>query len=635
MRLSSSTPQSQPMAKEGLTRRRLSSRTIRFLLLAVVIIALVSGAIWWRTTTTNAPTLPPATVPVTWGNLDVTVSSSGSVQPTQSINLSFQTSGQVKEVLVKVGDKVEVGQVLARLDDQQLRLQVQQAEADLQIAQAQLDKAKTGSATPEEIAQARANLQAAQAQLQQTRTGNVTQADIANAEASLRSAQAKLDALKNPSPDKISAAELTLTRARENLESIRTARSAAKTRAQQDLNIAANAVRTAQEELNKIYWDTHDANGNFKLSPGEPGYEALQSRYNDAVRAEQDAQARKAQAEITFNEAVQQEIVDVREAEAAVADAQAQLNALRNPSPNDIVQAQAAVDQARANLAKLRQGGTSAEIASAQAQIDRNQAQLDALTAPSSTSDIAIAEASVIQAQAKLETAKSQLANATLTAPFNGIVANVSIIPGDIVGSGGNTPISLIDTSSLYLELQISESEIMQIEPGQNVKISFETVPDETFRGTIDSVAPAGVKQQNLTTYTVRVRFDPQGVDLKVGLTGDADITVERRENVIQVPNRALKRNGNTYTVQVQRPNESAPATIPVEVGISNGVSTEIVRCITTNDQCLKEGDQLVLDIPGIGDQQAGQGQMIRLGEGTGDPSNASGPPIPVFQPAP
>ncbi|HHN94246.1 MAG TPA: efflux RND transporter periplasmic adaptor subunit [Anaerolineae bacterium] len=98
------------------------------------------------------------------GTLLVSVSGSGSVEPLRRVNLTFEGLGTVAEVAVQVGDRVQAGDLLARLDDDQLALQVEQAQAALALAQAQYAQVAAG-ARPQEIASAEANLRAAESRL--------------------------------------------------------------------------------------------------------------------------------------------------------------------------------------------------------------------------------------------------------------------------------------------------------------------------------------------------------------------------------------------------------------------------------------------------------------------------------------
>ncbi len=606
----------------------------RSLLGLLALAALLTGLAAWRAWSVGADAAPTPSAPVARANLAIAVEGSGVVQPARSVDLPFQSSGQVREVLVKPGDRVAAGQPLARLDDRDQRLQVQQAEADLKTAQSKLDQARAGSATPQDIAQAQAGLAAAEAQLEKAHTGNVTAADLRSAEAQLRAAQAQLDALRNPSPDKISAAQLRLTQAQASLQTTRDGELAAKTRTELDQQRAVDALTQAQSEYATALrnWQYVQDTGNDPIQPSttDPqGRDAANTlsdgqrqRYYDAfVKAEaalHSAETAVQQAQVAYDNARGQEAANVRAAEAQVADAQQQLEALLHPSRAGIAQAQASVDQARAWLDGLRQGGTAADVAVAQAQLDQTRAGLEKLTAPAAAPEVAAAEAGLAQAQAKLDAARLDLDHATLVAPFDGIVSKVNIVPGGVVGTGA--AVSIVDSSNLHLDIDVSESDIARIAPGQPVDISFETIAGQEFAGTVVSVAPTGDESQNVVTYLVQVQFDPGAAPVKMGMTAGASIEVERKENVIQVPNRAIQTSGQLRTIQVLYGQEQVPVTVAVQTGASDGSMTEIVSCVETGSLCLREGDQVTINLPSAATGQAdpGAGNMIRLGPGAG-----------------
>ncbi|MBE9005227.1 efflux RND transporter periplasmic adaptor subunit [Fortiea sp. LEGE XX443] len=130
------------------------------------------------------------TQPVERQNLAIAVSANGTVKPERSINLSPKNSGVLKKLLVKEGDIVKQGQILAYMDDSNLRGNLIQAQGQLAQAQANLQKAQAGN-RPQDIGQAQAQLDESEANLRKVETGNRPQ-DIAQAQARLRSAQANL-----------------------------------------------------------------------------------------------------------------------------------------------------------------------------------------------------------------------------------------------------------------------------------------------------------------------------------------------------------------------------------------------------------------------------------------------------------
>jgi HlyD family secretion protein len=131
------------------------------------------------------------TVPATSKNVTLRIKASGKVVPVQTVNLSPKTSGLLVELLVEQGDRVEQGQIIARMDNADLQAQLIQARANLTKAEAQLAQARAGN-RPEEISQARSRLAQAEAQLAQARAGNRPE-EIEQARAQVEAAQAKVN----------------------------------------------------------------------------------------------------------------------------------------------------------------------------------------------------------------------------------------------------------------------------------------------------------------------------------------------------------------------------------------------------------------------------------------------------------
>jgi HlyD family secretion protein len=133
------------------------------------------------------------TVPAQAEDITLRITASGSVVPIQSVNLSPKTSGRLRELYVEQGERVEQGQVVARMEDADVKARVAQAQANLNKAQASLAEGISGS-RPEEIRSAQARLLQAQARLNQARTGNPSEVDQTRAQ--VKAAQSRLDLAK-------------------------------------------------------------------------------------------------------------------------------------------------------------------------------------------------------------------------------------------------------------------------------------------------------------------------------------------------------------------------------------------------------------------------------------------------------
>jgi HlyD family secretion protein len=635
-----------------------------FIGLALVTVALLIAAAWYALAWQATANAEVPTVPITQGTIQITVEGSGTVKPEQSVDVFFQGGGKIKEVLVAQNQNVKAGQVLARLDDRELRLHVRQAEADLKTAEAEVEATKKGSTTPEQVAEAQAAIRGAEAQLHKAQTGNVTSADIAQAEAVVRQAEAQLHkAQTGPEPDAVSNAETALHQAEQHLQQVSASASAAKTTAQQTMHKAADDVRLAQEAYSAAFWDNDQAQNGRDPRSGQrfvttDEADAKKRTYEEALRQARlrlsQAETSVEQAKVAYENARQQEINEVATAQAQVDNARVKLNeTLKGPKAPDVSSAQAQVDQARAQLAKLKQGGTHADITAARAQVDQARAQLaklkqggthaditaaraqveqlqaslEQLQAPVPETDLQKAEAGVAQAAAKLEAAKLKLDQAVLEAPFDGTITAHTAVPGSFAstGAGGSAAFTLADLSTLHLDVSLSESDIARVKQGQTVGISFDALPDQTFEGKVSSISPTAQEQNSVVTYLVRVDFDPKGADIKAGMTASASFIIEEKQGVIQVPNRAIKTSGPEKSIQVLYKGKLEH--VIVETGITDGTVTEIVTCVQTGNQCLRPGDRIVSNAtPSTTERSAAEDNMlIQIGPNTG--ARPQGPP--------
>jgi HlyD family secretion protein len=523
---------------------------------AAIIVALVAALLLARgagsgtATTTNTTT-------VTRGSIVASVAGSGTVAAAQMLDLSFQLSGTVAEVLVAEGDTVTAGQPLARLDSRDLEVQVASAQAALDSARARLAQTAEGNATPEQIA--------------------ASKASVASAQAQLRSAQAQLNALKDPASDQVSTAETDLRQAELELQATRDNASATKTKAEQDMNRAVDNLTQAQSAfaLAKRHWEWVEANGTDPVNPTTTGAngkkvkntlsEGQRAQYYDKlVQAEaalRSAEQAVAQAQVTFDNARQAEVANVQKAEATLANAQTQLAALKTPDKNDLAQRQASVDQARAALAQA-------------------QANLAQLTAPATASDQRIQQASVAQAEQSLRQAQLKLAQATLTAPFDGIVSAVNIVPGSSV-TATVPAVSLVDRDPLHVELKLSENDVAKVKLGQSVTLTIDALKGWQATGTVSYIAPAAETTNGVVTYPVRVDVADTDARVKVGMTANLSIMTATKDNVLLVPNSALLPKGAGRVVQIPGANGRGITEVEVQTGLTDGTYTEIVSGLT------------------------------------------------------
>jgi multidrug resistance efflux pump len=331
--------------------------------------------------------------------------------PADQSTLVFTVPGRVSEILVEEGDRVESGEVLARLENvESLEMKVSSADLAVLEAEQNINELKE-----------KANLVYTQAQV-----------ELIQAKQELINAERAWD-------------EVDTDEFQEDLDDARI-----------EMNDAEDDLEDAEEDL-----DEHE-----DLDEDNP----IRERYEEDV---EDAQQEYDEAKWAFND-LQNEYDLVK----------AQLEA-----------AQAALNDAEQRVEDTRDGPDPDELALANASLD--------------------------QAKALLSAAESALADAELTAPFAGKVVRLELVEGAQVSAGAMAMI-LIDDSEWFVETNdLTEDEIVGIEEGDEVSISFDALPDKTFTGEVESISDYFVEQYGDITYVVRIRLGDLDDRLRWGMTAE------------------------------------------------------------------------------------------------------------------
>ena len=162
-------------------------------------------------------------------------------------------------------------------------------------------------------------------------------------------------------------------------------------------------------------------------------------------------------------------------------------------------------------------------------------------SAENSLADAALA---VQNAQLSLQSAQQALDSYTITSPISGTVIEKNLKTGDQLNGGDSGAMAVIfDLSQLELQMDVSELDIGQIQPGQTVAITAEALPGQTFTGVVEKVSVNGTTTDGFTTYPVTILLSEYG-DLNPGMNVSAHIIVERAENALCVPAEAVNSDG-------------------------------------------------------------------------------------------
>ncbi|WP_455376114.1 efflux RND transporter periplasmic adaptor subunit [Kaarinaea lacus] len=224
----------------------------------------------------------------------------------------------------------------------------------------------------------------------------------------------------------------------------------------------------------------------------------------------------------------------------------------------DTKQLQARVNQARASLqlAKARVEEATATVEETREKNKRMQAlaskglcaqeDCDAALATYNRAKASLAstKAQVVQAKAALDAEMTTLQKATIYSPINGIVLKRNVEPGQTVAASLQTPVLFTlaeNLTQMELQVDVDEADVGQVSEGQKAVFSVDAYPDKNFPAEITEVHLAPQTVEGVVTYEAVLRVDNSELLLRPGMTATADIEVKTLENVLLVPNQALR----------------------------------------------------------------------------------------------
>lgn len=216
-----------------------------------------------------------------------------------------------------------------------------------------------------------------------------------------------------------------------------------------------------------------------------------------------------------------------------------------------IAQGDAAVASARASLATAEAALANAEADYARKNalvgrqlVARSDADLARAARDQARAQVQAARAQIDQQIASTRTARLNLERAVIRSPVDGVVLTRSIEPGQTVAASLQAPVLFQiaeDLSKMEIVLAIDEADIGQVKPGQGVTFTVDAFPDRQFRGEVQQVRLSATNSNNVITYPVVVAVDNHEQLLLPGMTANAEIEVNRRDDVLRVPNAALR----------------------------------------------------------------------------------------------
>jgi HlyD family secretion protein len=263
------------------------------------------------------------------------------------------------------------------------------------------------------------------------------------------------------------------------------------------------------------------------------------------------------------------------------------------PNPGDdvtpqIIQAENSVQLADVNAAGVQnQGADVAALAAANAQIVSAQIELDRLLNGPSETELLISAKELEIARLAVQQAELTMNRALLTVPFDGVIWKNDLVVGEIPPQGA--AMQLIDASLLVLDVAVDETDIVDVQIGQQVKLSIDALPGAEVSGQVIRVAITPVQTGQLVTYTVGIVLDKMDETIRIGMTATATIIVNELQDVLTLPNRFIRIDRTTQQAYVAVELDSGIfVERPVVLGVRNETDSQIVSG-------LRAGERVVL----------------------------------------
>jgi HlyD family secretion protein len=222
------------------------------------------------------------------------------------------------------------------------------------------------------------------------------------------------------------------------------------------------------------------------------------------------------------------------------------------------------------------------DLALKRAAYEDAQREYDRLQDGADSPEVAAAEARVAAAQATLNMSR-------IASPFAGTVTQAEAAPGDQVASGG-TAFRVDDLSDFLVDVQVSEVDINSVKMGQDVSLTFDAILGKTYHGKVVEVGQAGNLDQGVVNFTVTLQLTDADEAVKPGMTAGVNIVVTELQDVLLIPNRAVRFVDNQRVVYVLQDG------LPVMKDIRLGPSSDTYSALADGE--IKQDDLIILNPP-------------------------------------
>ena len=550
------------------TREYIAANKIKSILGAIVILVIIFYTYKHFTATTGETTYVTGTA--TKDTIVASITESGQVETDHELDLKPQASANVVYVAHAAGDKVSSGDLIVELDTTDAEKAVRDAQANLQSAQLSLEKIQE-PANNTTVLQAQNSL--AQAKLSLSNSYDNGFSSIANAFNDLPNVINGLNGVLYNSDVN------TTTNQQENIDFYGNAAGELENstnlgEAAQFKSDAATSFTAAQTAYNTNFADFKNVSRNSDPATIK---NLLTETYNTSVLISNAIKSANNLIQYYQNNVTAANKVPVPKSTAQLNTLSGYTNTV-NTDVSSLSNSQTTIDTDE--LAVPEQAASLAQV----------QSGADAL-------DVQSAQLSVTKAQNALQDAKDNLANYYVRAPFSGTLSAVDVKVGDPASSGSAVASLIADDEEATVT--INEVDAAKIKLGDRATLTFDAIDGLTLTGKVATIDTVGTVTQGVVNYTATISFDSTDPRVKPGMSVSAAIITATAQDVLTVPNSALKTSANGSYVLVfdpaltgtptagetGLPSATPPKQVPVEVGLADDTNTEITSGLTEGEQ--------------------------------------------------
>lgn len=528
----------------------------------VLISVSIGGYFVYKNQTAAAMVTTGRIVTSSLGNVVLRVSESGTLEPVIKVDVKSRVGGRISKFLVKPGDLVTAGQLLAIVDPKEVAREVAGVAAQVRSARAGL-------------AQANEN----QALVSRQMTIAVERATIGVKTADTQVADAQVG----------------------------------KAEAQINLRDAELGVEQAQRRLTQTAAPTRPQ----EIAQAEASLQRIEDQMDDQRRVLERRKSLLARGFISQQD-VDTVATQVRLGDSDILSARQRLNLLREgPRKEDIETARIAVDSARIRVeqAQIRVKQVAIKLTQAQITLENAKNELKSQqnsmgTADLRKRDVERSRADVAQIENRFAQQSVQLTETQIVAPMAGEVTGKYLEEGELVASAtagfaqGAAIVTIANLKQMQIRTNVNEVDVVKVKVGQPVEIRIDGVTGQIFHGVVASKAPASItstqpgtsnatqsaQSNQVVRFEVKIRVTDGDVRLRPGMTAMIDILLAKKTSVIRVPTEAI-RTDNTVMIMTGTKEKPVLTARTVKLGLRTDAVTEVLSG-------LKDGEQI--EVPKI-----------------------------------